>query len=248
MGDISQAAPRAAVPKEEVSDSLPTSPTEPAAGLLSVAAHSRIVDHMHEINMSPSLAADEQSLRQPSISSMAAAAGYGEEARTERQIPASRGKGKGRAIQRRAPADNGEGPSSPHVPRITFTPASGVGEISMYPEQRNLYPMIRNAQRSIYRKGFPAHRKRVPVPRPQNVPQPRSIMKYAGVPLYRLCATAPYILGPMVLVSRLQVIVEKKIKPPIEVQRLVTTHGLGLAMLSGYDAALLTILGCLWND
>jgi plastocyanin domain-containing protein len=52
----------------------------------------------------------------------------------------------------------------------------------------------------------------------------------------------------MVLVSRLQVIVEKKIKPPIEVQRLVTTNGLSLAMLSGYDAALLMILGCLWND
>ena len=76
----------------------------------------------------------------------------------------------------------------------------------------------------------------------------RYVTKYAGEPLFRLCSSVPYILGPLSLIMRLQLIVETPILLPGEAQALLDARGLDVASLTGYDSAILNILCCLWND
>lgn len=97
-------------------------------------------------------------------------------------------------------------------------------------------------------EGPPAFRKRVPAPQIKHRSQHVPIAKYAGNPLYRLCPSVPYILGPLPLVSRLQVIVEQELELPNEVKRLATRNGVDVTSLTEFDVALLIVLGLLWDD
>jgi hypothetical protein len=76
----------------------------------------------------------------------------------------------------------------------------------------------------------------------------RSITVYAGERLFRLCRSVPYILGPLMLVERLQLIIETPLLLPQELKELIVRNGLDVASLTAYDLALLHILGSLWND
>ncbi|KAF9698462.1 hypothetical protein EKO04_003387 [Ascochyta lentis] len=192
--------------------------------------------------------------------------------------PVKQDKGKGRAVSPPAPAQrrwstsvlspqksdglfrvpsmtlassSGSDPAPlPRSPHITYAPKSGVGQISAIESADcDDYPRISNGLRTTYHKGMPPHKPRVPLSRVTGMSEYRRIVtKYAGEPLYQLRTALPYVLGPMFLITRLQLLVERKISLPDEVRELVARNGLDLASLSEYDVALLNVLGCLWDD
>ncbi|KAF2624200.1 hypothetical protein BU25DRAFT_163139 [Macroventuria anomochaeta] len=136
----------------------------------------------------------------------------------------------------------------PASPQTTKAPVRGVGQVRLtVSEGSDDYPKI-VSPRTIRRRGSPGYEPHRNLPRPQNMSDHRSVTLYAGNPLFRLCKSVPYILGPLVLVTRLQLIVETPTLLPDEVKDLVASSGLDVTLLAEYDLALLNILGCLWND
>ncbi|KAH6618994.1 hypothetical protein C7974DRAFT_416328 [Boeremia exigua] len=87
------------------------------------------------------------------------------------------------------------------------------------------YPHV-SGPRSIYTRGNPPYERQVHLPRPQDMHHHRYVTKYAGEPLFRLCSSVPYVLGPLSLVMRLQLIVETPILLPDEAQALLAARGL----------------------
>ena len=139
--------------------------------------------------------------------------------------------------------------SLPRPLEITYNPVSKVGQISATPSaDDDDYPRIGNGPRAIHRKGMPPHVKRVRLQKPQNMCKHSPVAWYAGDPLFRLCTAVPYALGPMVLITRIQLLTESTLSLPDEVKELLTSNDIDPAQLSTYDIALLNILGCLWDD
>lgn len=145
---------------------------------------------------------------------------------------------------------SGAGTSSlPHPLEITYNPVSKVGQISAAPSaDHDDYPRIGNGPRAIHRKGMPPHVKRVRLQKPQNMCKHSPVAWYAGDPLFRLCTAVPYVLGPMVLITRVQLLTESTLTLPDEVKELLTRNDVDSTRLSVYDIALLNILACLWDD
>ena len=202
-------------------------------------------------------------------------AGHVEESSETGECSAKPDKGKGRAVLAPEPAEPTQGASylSPQksdgllrVPSIRLTNASGSRTVRRYSSSTKArkpvkgsdqiltvsegpddYPHIHNP-RSISRWGRLGYQPRRNLPRPRNMSEHHPVTSYAGDPLFRLCSSVPYILGPLALVTRLQLIVETPILLPDEVKDLVAKNGVDVASLASYDLALLNILGCLWGD
>jgi hypothetical protein len=116
------------------------------------------------------------------------------------------------------------------------------------PEELGDYPHI-NSPRTLKHFGpLPYAAWQVEVPLAKRWIDQRHIAKYAGDPLFKLSKACPYILVPLVLAARLQLIVESPIILPTEVRELAAERGLDVDSLEGYDIALLNILGALWDD
>lgn len=137
------------------------------------------------------------------------------------------------------------GPLSPsHTDTLGETNDKPYCGIENHPKN---YPAI-IGPRAIQRRGMPRYRQACPIPLPRNMYDHRSVTMYAGERLFRLCRSVPYILGPLMLVKRLQLIVETPLLLPEELKKLIARNGFGVASLTAHDLALLHILGSLWND
>ena len=114
-------------------------------------------------------------------------------------------------------------------------------------EKYNDYPQI-DGPRSFNRRSMVPYTPRPNLPDPQHIGIHKPVTSYAGQGLYALCPSVPYILGPLALVTQLQLIVETPILLPDEVIILAEARGVDTTTLGSYDLAMLNILGCLWND
>ncbi|KAJ8104998.1 hypothetical protein OPT61_g10446 [Boeremia exigua] len=149
------------------------------------------------------------------------------------------------------------GPSTSTIPsgscvsqsssKHTSTLVKGSKQIYGVNEGYDDYPHIHNP-RSIARWGRLPCGPNQKLPWPRNMHGHRHVTSYAGAPLFRLCSSVPYVLGPLALITRLQLIVETPILLPDEAKELVAARGIDVAALDSYDLALLNVLCCLWND
>jgi hypothetical protein len=114
-------------------------------------------------------------------------------------------------------------------------------------EGYNDYPQI-DGPRSSNRRSMVPYTPYPNLPDPQHISIHKPVTSYAGQALYALCPSVPYVLGPLALITQLQLIVETPILLPDEVIDLVEARGVNISTLGSYDLAMLNILGCLWND
>lgn len=114
-------------------------------------------------------------------------------------------------------------------------------------EGYNDYPQI-DGPRSFNRRSMVPYIPHSNLPNPQHISIHKPVTSYAGQALYALCPSVPYVLGPLALITQLQLIVETPILLPDEVINLVEARGVNVSTLGSYDLAMLNILGCLWND
>lgn len=147
-----------------------------------------------------------------------------------------------------ADASKGHNTSGPSSSGATHLSAGGNDPKSTFAcKGSNDYPCI-NGPRAIYRTGRSRYRPYRKLPRPRRMSNHRVVTVYAGEPLFHLCESVPFILGPLVLITRLQLLIETSVPLPDEVRHLVACKGVDVASLGEFDLALLNILGCLWDD
>ena len=75
-----------------------------------------------------------------------------------------------------------------------------------------------------------------------------SITIYAGERLFRLGTSVPYLLGPLALMQRVQLIIETPLLLPRKLREFIASSGIDTGSLTPYDLALFLILGILWDD
>lgn len=114
-------------------------------------------------------------------------------------------------------------------------------------EAHNDYPHL-DGPRTINRWEMMPSKPHRKLPEPQNMDHHDAVTSYAGESLYALCPSVPYVLGPLTLVKRMQLIVETPLLLPDQVIDLLIEKGIDISSLAGYDLAILNILGYLWND
>lgn len=109
------------------------------------------------------------------------------------------------------------------------------------------YPAI-EGPRTFKRKTRPRFRKGCAIPEPRNMYNHHSITIYAGERLFRLGTSVPYLLGPLALMQRVQLIIETPLLLPRKLREFIASSGIDTGSLTPYDLALFLILGILWDD